>query len=67
MSVADLKEAIHAHVREHIENKRVVDIEELGARLQAQYPHIDPHEIGEHIFEAVVNAGGNANWGDRKR
>lgn len=63
--MSDLKEVIRLHLRDEIENKRMINIAELAAKLQAQFPHMDLHELGEEIFEAVILAGGNAHWGPR--
>ena len=63
--MADLNETIRTHLQDDILNKRLIDVVELAKKIHVELPDIDLLEISERVFEAIVEAGGNAHWGDK--
>ncbi len=60
--MSDLKASIELAIRKDLAQRYVVDISEVASSLESNFPEIAIPELQASVFEAVVNAKGNAIW-----
>lgn len=64
--ISDVKTSIRLFLDEQLTEGKAVDVDETAEKLLEHFPGVPLETLRKAILEVVVNAGGNASWGQHR-